>query len=146
SCLPPPIPLSSHPDVEDAFSSTNTPDYTPASPNYFPASPGNTSSSSEIWLILLAISSSHDDSYMHTIQAYDANNNEPLIPTYASTVPPTALPPSLVLSLSPMFDPQDFFLSEKIMPPRKQAYFLSLSSIDLSVQPQAFEIGENYHG
>ncbi|GJY07402.1 hypothetical protein Tco_0374456 [Tanacetum coccineum] len=30
-------------DVEDAFSSTNTPDYTPASPDYSPASPGNTS-------------------------------------------------------------------------------------------------------
>ncbi|GKE64196.1 hypothetical protein Tco_1518357 [Tanacetum coccineum] len=27
--------------VEDAFSSTDTPDYTPASPDYFPASPGN---------------------------------------------------------------------------------------------------------
>ncbi|GKD94778.1 hypothetical protein Tco_1374615, partial [Tanacetum coccineum] len=32
--------------VEDAFSSTNTPDYTPASPNYSPASPGNISSDS----------------------------------------------------------------------------------------------------
>ncbi|GJS88686.1 reverse transcriptase domain-containing protein [Tanacetum coccineum] len=31
------------PDI-DAFSSTNTPDYTPASPDYSPASPGNTSS------------------------------------------------------------------------------------------------------
>nr|GFA73177.1 hypothetical protein [Tanacetum cinerariifolium] len=33
-------------DIEDAFSSTNTPDYTPASPDYFPGSPGNTSSDS----------------------------------------------------------------------------------------------------
>ncbi|GKF17059.1 hypothetical protein Tco_0061977 [Tanacetum coccineum] len=33
-------------NVEDAFSSTNTPDYTLASPDYFPASPGNTSSDS----------------------------------------------------------------------------------------------------
>ncbi|GJV47528.1 hypothetical protein Tco_1437740, partial [Tanacetum coccineum] len=30
-------------DVKDAFSSTNTPDYTPASPDYSSASPGNTS-------------------------------------------------------------------------------------------------------
>nr|GEY43804.1 hypothetical protein [Tanacetum cinerariifolium] len=33
----------------------------------------------------------------------------------------------------------------EILPPRKQAYFLSLSSTDLSAQPQAFEIAENYH-
>ncbi|GKB32755.1 hypothetical protein Tco_0872156 [Tanacetum coccineum] len=30
-------------NFEDAFSSTTTPDYTPALPDYFPASPGNTS-------------------------------------------------------------------------------------------------------
>nr|GEZ50370.1 hypothetical protein [Tanacetum cinerariifolium] len=45
-----------------------------------------------------------------------------------------------------MFDPQDFFLPEEILPPHKRAYFLSISSIVLSAQPQAFEIGENYHG
>ncbi|GKC30808.1 hypothetical protein Tco_1038102 [Tanacetum coccineum] len=39
-----PIIILSDSDVEDAFSSTNTPDYTPASPDYSPASPGNTSS------------------------------------------------------------------------------------------------------
>nr|GEU49893.1 hypothetical protein [Tanacetum cinerariifolium] len=33
-------------DIEDAFSFTNTLDYTLASPDYFPASPGNTSSDS----------------------------------------------------------------------------------------------------
>nr|GEV35747.1 reverse transcriptase domain-containing protein [Tanacetum cinerariifolium] len=112
-----PIIIPSDLDVEDAFSSTNTSDYTLASPNYFPASPGNTSSSYENGLIPLAISSSHDDSYMHAIQAYDANNNEPLIPPQTSTVPPTVLPPSPVLSLSLMFDPQYFFLPEEIMPP-----------------------------
>nr|GEV65505.1 reverse transcriptase domain-containing protein [Tanacetum cinerariifolium] len=133
-------------DVEDTFSSTNTLDYTLASPDYFPASPGNTSSSSENGLIPLAISSSHYDSYMHAIQAYDANNNEPLIPPHASTVPPTVLPSSPILSLSPMFDPQYFFLHEEIMPPRKRAQFLSLSSTDLSAQSQAFKIRENYHG
>ncbi|GKF49127.1 hypothetical protein Tco_0142378, partial [Tanacetum coccineum] len=39
-----PIIILSDSDVEDAFSSTNAPDYTPASPNYSPASRGNTSS------------------------------------------------------------------------------------------------------
>ncbi|GJX47019.1 hypothetical protein Tco_0272209 [Tanacetum coccineum] len=37
-----PIIVLSDSCIEDAFSSTNTPDYTPASPDYFPASPGNT--------------------------------------------------------------------------------------------------------
>ncbi|GJQ96474.1 hypothetical protein Tco_0007613 [Tanacetum coccineum] len=37
-----PIIILSNSDVEDDFSSTNTPDYTLASPDYFPASPGNT--------------------------------------------------------------------------------------------------------
>nr|GEV28048.1 hypothetical protein [Tanacetum cinerariifolium] len=45
-----------------------------------------------------------------------------------------------------MFDPRDFFLPKKILPPLKQAHFLSLSFTDLSAQPRAFEIGENYHG
>nr|GFA16605.1 reverse transcriptase domain-containing protein [Tanacetum cinerariifolium] len=42
-----PFIIPSDSDIEDIFSSTNTPDYTPASPNYFHASPGSTSSSSE---------------------------------------------------------------------------------------------------
>nr|GEV65888.1 hypothetical protein [Tanacetum cinerariifolium] len=141
-----PIIVPSDSDVEDAFSSTHSPDYTLASPDHFLASPGNTSSLSENGLIPSAISSSHDDSYMHAIQAYDTNNNEPLILPQAFTVPPTVLPPSLVLSLSPMFDPQYLFLPEEILPPHKRVHFLSISSVDLSGQPQAFEIGENYHG
>ncbi|GKE45683.1 hypothetical protein Tco_1472967 [Tanacetum coccineum] len=38
-----PIIVPSDYDVEDAFSSTHSPDYTPASPDYFLASPRNTS-------------------------------------------------------------------------------------------------------
>ncbi|GJS41287.1 two-component response regulator-like APRR2 isoform X1 [Tanacetum coccineum] len=41
-----PITILSDSNVEDAFSSTNTPDYTPASSEYFSASPGNTPSDS----------------------------------------------------------------------------------------------------
>ncbi|GJU93222.1 hypothetical protein Tco_1317978 [Tanacetum coccineum] len=56
-------------DVEDAFSSTTTPNYTPASPDYSPASPGNTSLNpsddlSKYLLASLAISPFHDDPYM----------------------------------------------------------------------------------
>nr|GEX28184.1 reverse transcriptase domain-containing protein [Tanacetum cinerariifolium] len=39
-----PIIILSDPDVEDAFSSTHSLDYIPASPDYFPALPGNTTS------------------------------------------------------------------------------------------------------
>ncbi|GJW24492.1 hypothetical protein Tco_0038303 [Tanacetum coccineum] len=75
------------------FSSTNTPDYTPASPDYFPASPGNTFSDpledlSKDLLASLAISPFHDDPYMKVMQAYNATNNESLFhPTssYCST-------------------------------------------------------------
>nr|GEU39398.1 putative reverse transcriptase domain, ribonuclease H-like domain, aspartic peptidase domain protein [Tanacetum cinerariifolium] len=64
-------------DIEDAFSSTNTLDYTPASPDYFPTSPGNTSPDpsedlSKYLLASLAISPFHDDSYMKVMQAYSA--------------------------------------------------------------------------
>ncbi|GKB96195.1 hypothetical protein Tco_0982332 [Tanacetum coccineum] len=64
-----PIIIPSDSNVEDAFSTTNTPGYTPASPDYSPASPGNTSSDpsedlSEDLLASLAISPFHDDPYM----------------------------------------------------------------------------------
>ncbi|GJW55410.1 putative reverse transcriptase domain-containing protein [Tanacetum coccineum] len=66
-----PIIVPSDFDVEDAFSSTNTPDYTPASPDYSPASPGNTSPDpsddlSKYLLASLAISPFPDGSYIVT--------------------------------------------------------------------------------
>ncbi|GKE15874.1 hypothetical protein Tco_1423451, partial [Tanacetum coccineum] len=138
-------------NVEDAFSSTNTPDYTPASPNYSPASPGNTPSDSsddltKDLLASLAISPLHDAPYMKIMQAYNATSNELPIPPQAPMAPLTVLPPYLVLPLSPMFDPQDFFLLEETLPPQKRAHFLSSSSTNPSTPPHVFKIGENYHG
>ncbi|GJR20201.1 hypothetical protein Tco_0968728 [Tanacetum coccineum] len=107
--------------IEDAFSSTTTPNYTPASPDYSPASPGNTSSDpsedlSKDLLASLAISPFYDDPYMKVMQAYNATSNELTIPpSRAPIAPPTVLPLSLVLSLSPMFDLRDFFLPEEIL-------------------------------
>ncbi|GKA76315.1 hypothetical protein Tco_0782776 [Tanacetum coccineum] len=80
-----PIIILSDSNVEDAFSSTNTPDYIPASPDYSPASPGNTSSDpledlSKDLLASLAISPFHDDPYMKVMQAYNATNDESPIP------------------------------------------------------------------
>ncbi|GKC54973.1 hypothetical protein Tco_1077718 [Tanacetum coccineum] len=105
-----PIIVPSDSNVEDAFSSTTTPDYTPASPDYFPASPGNTSPDpsddlSKYLLASLAISPFHDDPYIKVMQAYNAT---------------------------------------KILPPQKQARFLSSSS-DFSAPPQVFETGESSH-
>ncbi|GJS47148.1 hypothetical protein Tco_0597269 [Tanacetum coccineum] len=145
-----PITILSDSNVEDDFSSMNTPDYTPASPDYFPASPGNTPSDSsddltKYLLASLAISPFHDDPYMKVMQAYNATNNEsPILLPQDPIAPPTILPPSPVLSPSPMFDPQDFFLPEEIFPPQKRAHFLSSSS-DFSTPPQVFEIGESSH-
>ncbi|GJX19736.1 reverse transcriptase domain-containing protein [Tanacetum coccineum] len=53
----------------------------------------------------------------------------------------TTLPPSLVLS--PMFD---FSLPKEILPPCERSHFRSSSSTNPLTQPQAIEIGENYHG
>ncbi|GJX67835.1 hypothetical protein Tco_0303562 [Tanacetum coccineum] len=137
-----PIIVPSDSNIEDAFSSTNTPDYTLASSDYSPASPGNTLSDSlddltKDLLASLAISPFHDDSYMKVMQAYNATSNEsPIPPPRAPIAPPTVLPPSLVLPLSPMFDPQDFFLPEEILPPQKRARFLSSSSTIPSAPPQ----------
>ncbi|GKA73525.1 hypothetical protein Tco_0779827 [Tanacetum coccineum] len=112
------VPFDSN--VEDAFSSTNTPDYTSALPDYFSASPGNTSPDpsddlSKYLLASLAISHFYDDLYMKVMQAYNATSNESPIPLpQAPIAPQTVLPPSPVLPLSPMFDPQYFFLPEEI--------------------------------
>ncbi|GJZ58924.1 hypothetical protein Tco_0614740 [Tanacetum coccineum] len=131
-----PIIILSDSNVEDAFSSTNTPDYTPASPDYFPASPRNTFSDpskdlSKDLLASLTISPFHNDPYMKVMQAYNATSNESPIPLPRAPIAPTTiLPPSTVLPPSPLFDPRDFFLPEEILPPQKQALFLSSSSTD----------------
>ncbi|GKA96143.1 putative reverse transcriptase domain-containing protein [Tanacetum coccineum] len=50
--------------------------------------------------------------YMKIMQAYNATNDESPIPLpQAPIAPPTVLPPSLVLPLSPMFDPEFLFFS-----------------------------------
>ncbi|GJW99074.1 hypothetical protein Tco_0180882 [Tanacetum coccineum] len=146
-----PITIQSDSNVQDAFSSTNTPDYTPASPDYSPASPGNTSSDpsedlSKDLSASLTISPFHDDPYMKVMQAYNATSNELPIPSpRAPITPSTVLPIPLVLPSSPLFDPRDFFLPEEILPPQKRARFLSSSSTDSSAPPQVFETRESSH-
>ncbi|GJY71645.1 hypothetical protein Tco_0475348 [Tanacetum coccineum] len=99
------VTILSDSNVEDAFSSTNTPDYTSASPDYFPASLGNTPSDSsddlsKYLLASLAISPFHDDPYMKVMQAYNATSNESPIPlTQAHIAPQTVLSPSPVFKI-----------------------------------------------
>ncbi|GKA49510.1 hypothetical protein Tco_0742583 [Tanacetum coccineum] len=130
-------------DIEDAFSSNfpnyipASPDYIPASPDYVPTSPGNnysSSSNNSFGLVPKAsptLSLFHDDPYMKVMHAYYAKESP--IP------PPNIVPPSSMLS--PMFNPQKFFLPEELMPLKKRGHDRSSSST--SVLPQAFEIGES---
>nr|GEU45291.1 reverse transcriptase domain-containing protein [Tanacetum cinerariifolium] len=105
-------------DIEDAFSSTNIPNYTLASPNYSPALLGNTFSytskdPSKDQLVPIAISPFHDDPYMKVLQSYYDTNELPIPPPPALIAPPTILlSPPVLPSL--LFDPQDFFLLEEI--------------------------------
>ncbi|GJX64520.1 hypothetical protein Tco_0298863 [Tanacetum coccineum] len=63
----------------------------------------------------------HDDPFMKVMQAYYAKESP--IP------PPTIVPPSPILS--PMFNPQEFFVPEELLPLKKQTH-LPLLSTDLS--------------
>ncbi|GJX21046.1 hypothetical protein Tco_0223723 [Tanacetum coccineum] len=96
--------------IEDAFSS-NFPDYIPASPDYVLASPGKTYSSSSnnsfgvVPIVSPTLSLFHDDPYMKVMHAYYAKESP--IP------PPTIVPPSTMLS--PIFNAQEFFLSEELL-------------------------------
>ncbi|GKF71306.1 hypothetical protein Tco_0207420 [Tanacetum coccineum] len=133
-----PIIVPSDSDIEDAFTSTHSPNYTLASPGN--TSPNSSDDLSKYLLASLAILPFHEDSYMKVMQAYDATNNElPITPPRPPIAPPTVLPPS------PLFDPRDFFLPEEILPPHKRARFLSSSSTDFFALPYVFEIGENSH-
>nr|GEV71730.1 hypothetical protein [Tanacetum cinerariifolium] len=103
-----PIFILSDFDVEDAFSSTKTSDYTSASSDYSSASPRNTASDFETGSdpsedpfedhsAPLAISLIRDDPYMKVMQAYNATSNEsPIPPPQALIAPPIVLPPSPV--------------------------------------------------
>ncbi|GJT27144.1 hypothetical protein Tco_0907419 [Tanacetum coccineum] len=106
-------------EIEDAFSS-NFLDYIPASPDYVPASLGKTYSSSSnnsygvVQIPSPTLSLFHDDPFMKVMHAYYAKESP--IP------PPTIMPPSL------MFNPQELFLLEELLSPKKQGHNQSFSS------------------
>ncbi|GJT65734.1 hypothetical protein Tco_1017214 [Tanacetum coccineum] len=115
-------------NMEDAFSS-NFPNYLPpGSPDYIPTSPGKTYYSSSnsfgiVPLTLPTLSLFHDDPYMKSLQAFYSEKSP--IP------PPTIIPPSSI------HKPQESFLPEEFMSPKKRGRSSSSSL------PQAFMIGES---
>ncbi|GJT09641.1 hypothetical protein Tco_0856683 [Tanacetum coccineum] len=110
-------------NIEDAFS-FNFPDYILASPDYVLASPGKTYSSSSnnsfglVPITSPTISLFHDDPYMKVMHAYYAKESP--IP------PPTIVPASSMLS--PIFNPQEIFLPEELLPLKKRGHDRSSSS------------------
>nr|GEZ21498.1 putative reverse transcriptase domain-containing protein [Tanacetum cinerariifolium] len=117
--------------IEDAFS-LNFLDFIPASPDYVPASPGKTysSSSNSFGVVLIAspsLSLFHDDPYMKVMHAYYAEKS-PILPL-------------IIIHPSLMPNPQEFFLSEELLSPKKQGHDQSSSST--STMPQIFKIGES---
>ncbi|GJZ53689.1 putative reverse transcriptase domain-containing protein [Tanacetum coccineum] len=140
--FPHPIVILSDSDVEDTFSCTHSPDYIPTSPDYFLASSGNTSPNfsddlTKDILASLALPPFYDDLYMKVMQAHDATNNELHIPPQAPIALPTILPPSLVLSLSPIMPPKRTSTSEA--PTMTQATIRKLvaDSVAASLEAQA---------
>nr|GEU97292.1 hypothetical protein [Tanacetum cinerariifolium] len=118
-------------NIEKAFSS-NFPNYLSASSDYVPASPRKTyySSSNSFGVVPIAspsLSLFHDDPYMKVMHAY-----------YTEKSP---IPPLIITPLSSMPNPQEFFLPEGLLSPKKQGHEQSSSST--STLPQAFEIGES---
>nr|GEU84318.1 reverse transcriptase domain-containing protein [Tanacetum cinerariifolium] len=99
---------------------------------------------SEDQLVPIAVSPFHDDPYMKILQAYYATNKLLIPPPPAPIAPPKVLLPTPVLP-SLLFDPRYFFFPKKILPPRKQARFLSHSYADSFAPPHIFEIGESSH-
>nr|GEW79230.1 ribonuclease H-like domain-containing protein [Tanacetum cinerariifolium] len=101
--------IPSYSDIENTFSSTNILNYFSASPGSI--SPDSSNNFTRYLLDILVFLSLHDDSKMEVIQAYDI-----IPPPQVVITLPAILPPSLVLSLSPMFDSQDLFPSKEISP------------------------------
>nr|GEV56194.1 hypothetical protein [Tanacetum cinerariifolium] len=112
-------------NIEDAFS-LNFLDFILASPDYVPASSRKTYSSSSNSFGVVPIASPsrflfHDDPYMKVIRAYYAENSP--------------IPPLIIIPPSLMPNPQEFFLPEDLLSPKKQDHDQSSSSTSTSTLP-----------
>nr|GEW62504.1 reverse transcriptase domain-containing protein [Tanacetum cinerariifolium] len=126
-----PIIFPSDFDIEDAFSSINSPNYLHVFPDYFPTIPRNKSPNSsndltKYLLDILIFSPLYDDLYTEAMQAYNAISPPQVIIALLAV-----LLPSPVLSQSPRSDSQCFFSPEDISLP-KDVETLVESSIPVS--------------
>nr|GEU70159.1 putative reverse transcriptase domain-containing protein [Tanacetum cinerariifolium] len=101
-------------------------------PDYVPALPGKTYSSSSNSFGVVPIASPslslfHNDPYMKVMHAYYAEKSH--------------IPPLIITPPSWMPNPQEFFLPEELLSPKKQGHDQSSSST--STLPQIFEIRES---
>nr|GEV87389.1 hypothetical protein [Tanacetum cinerariifolium] len=114
-------------DIGDAFSS-NSRNYTSASPDYSSASLGNTPAESLnilyglVPIVSPTLSPFHDDPYLKVMHAYDA-----IIPPQVPILPLTIVPPPPMLS--PIFNPQEFFVPEELLPPKEQHHEKQIEDI-----------------
>nr|GEX97611.1 reverse transcriptase domain-containing protein [Tanacetum cinerariifolium] len=113
-----PIIVPSDFDIEDAFSSTNSPNHLSVFPDYFLTIPRNDSPNfsndfTKYLLDTLVFSPLHDDPYMEAMQAYNA-----ISPPQVIIALPAVLLPSPVFSQSPISNSQNFFSTEEISPPK----------------------------
>nr|GEW00559.1 hypothetical protein [Tanacetum cinerariifolium] len=119
-----PIIVPSNFNIEDAFSSTNSPNYLLV----FPTIRNNSLNDLTKYLLdILIFSPLHDDLYMEAKQAYNA-----ISPPQVIIALPAILPPSPVLLQSPIFDSQDFFPFEEISPKDTKTSISPSSSIGSS--------------
>ncbi|GKC74448.1 hypothetical protein Tco_1120331 [Tanacetum coccineum] len=119
--------------IEDAFSS-NFLDFIPASPDYVPVSLGKNYSSSSnpfgvVPMVSPTLSLFHDDPYMKVMQAF-----------YAEKSP---IPPPTIIPQSSMLNPQEFFLPEELLPPKKRESELQQARAHSSKLPKK-QMGNNH--
>ncbi|GJX38878.1 reverse transcriptase domain-containing protein [Tanacetum coccineum] len=113
--------------IEDAFSS-NFPDFRTMSQLHWKKTYSSSSNSfGVVPIVSPTLSLFHNDPYMKVMQAF-----------YAKKLP---IPPPTIIPQSSMLNPQEFFLPEGLLPPKKRGCDQSSSST--SALPQDFEIGES---
>ncbi|GJU64527.1 hypothetical protein Tco_1246362 [Tanacetum coccineum] len=102
---------SSEFDMENAFSTMNIHNYTSASSATSRSTSFNSSKDSRDGVITPAFSLFYNNPYLKDMQAFYAKES-PISPP-ALIISPAMLPPSLI------FNPQEFFVLEKLLPTKK---------------------------
>ncbi|GJS51479.1 hypothetical protein Tco_0624841 [Tanacetum coccineum] len=133
---------SSEFNMENAFSTINIHNYTSASSTTSGSTSFNSSEDSRDGMIPPTFLLFYNNLYLKNVQAS-------LIPLQDPITPPVILTPSPVLPPLLLFDPQDLFVLEKLLPSKKQIHPPSSSSTTLSnssrkqaysLEPRSFSV------